>query len=223
MTNQFKAMLFLENSFDLIYDLFWIVLIFYMITPRSKPYCSWETSNGFFVSIQKKVLFFLKYKLSASKLNLSLELRPIDDPQNFNTSSFEESKSLRGRTNGSWIDELLVISVAKTVVALRKSVNMQHRKSNVSKVSPLGLVQSDYFPNLGMNSRKACLPKRTLFTNLSTVLGVQDIHQETQCLCHVFPNCTGQCRSNSNMIPRKNTEWNSSRRNNISFDSEFYF
>lgn len=41
--------------------LFWIVFfIFYMITPRSKPHCSWETSNRFFVSIRKEVLFVLK-------------------------------------------------------------------------------------------------------------------------------------------------------------------
>ena len=180
----------------------------YMITPRSKPHCSWETSNRFFVSIRKEVLFFLKDKLSASELNLSSELRLIDDPQNLVHPSFEELKSLRGRTNVAWIDELLVISVAETVVALRKSADMQHRKSSGSKVSPLGLVQPDYFPNLGMNSRKAYLPKRTLLTNLSTVPGVQDVHQETQYLFNVFPNWTSQRRSNSNMIPRKNPEWN---------------
>jgi RNA-directed DNA polymerase len=107
----------------------------------------------------------------------------------------------------AWIDELLVISVAETVVALRKSADMQHRKSRKSKVSPLGLVQPDYFPNLGMNSCKACLSKRTLLTNLSTVPGVQDVHQETQYLSNVFPNWASQRRSNSNMIPRKNPEW----------------
>ena len=184
-----------------------------MITPRSKPHCSWETSNRFFVSIWKEVLLFLKDKLSASELNLSPELRLIDDPQNLGHPSFEELKSLRGRTNVAWIDELLVISVAETVVALRKSADMQHRKSSESKVSPLGLIKSDYFPSIGMNkyrdeSRKACLPKRTLFTNLSTVPRVQDVHQETQYLFNVFPNCTSQRRSNSNMIPRKNPEWN---------------
>lgn len=136
-----------------------------MVTPRSKPRRSWETSNRFFVSIWKEVLFFLKDKLSVSELNLSLELRLIDDPQNLRHPSFEELKSLRGRTNVAWIDELLVISVAETVVALRKSAGMQHKKSRGSKVSPIGLVKSDYFPNLGMNSRKACLPKRTLLTN----------------------------------------------------------
>lgn len=179
-----------------------------MTTPRSKPHCSWETSNGFFVSIRKEVLFFLKDKLSASELSLSSELRLIDDPQNLEHSSFEELKSLRGRTNVAWIDELLVIYVAETVVVLRKSADMQHRKSRGSKVSPLGLVKSDYFPNLGMNSRKACLPKRTLLTNLSIVPRVQDVHKETQYLFNMFPNCTSQRRSNSNMIPRKNPEWN---------------
>lgn len=117
-------------------------------------------------------------------------------------------KSLRGRTDVAWIDELLVISVAETVVALRKSADMQHRKSRVSRVSSLGLVQSDYFPNLRMSSRKACLPKRTSLTNLSSVQRVQDVHQETQYLFNVFPNWTSQRRSNSNMIPRKNPEWN---------------
>merc|ERR1711933_638246 len=85
---------------------------------------------------------------------------------------------------------------------------MQHKKISKSKVSPLGLVERDYFPNLGMNGRKACLPKRTLLTNLSTVQGVQDVHQETQYLSNVLSNWTSQRRSNSNMIPRKNPEWN---------------
>ena len=63
--------------------LFWIVfLIFYMVTPRSKLRCSWETSNRFLVSIQNEVLFFLKDKLSASELNLNPKFRLIDDPQN---------------------------------------------------------------------------------------------------------------------------------------------
>jgi len=179
-----------------------------MITLRSKLHCSWEISNRFFVSIRKEVLFFLKDKLSASGLNLSPELRLIDDPQNLVHPSSEELKSLRGRTNVAWIDELLVISVAETVVALRKSADMQHKKNRKSKVSSLGLVQLDYFSKLGMNGRKACLPKRTLLTNLSTVRGVQDVHQETQYLSNVLPNWTSQRRSNSNMIPRKNPEWN---------------
>jgi hypothetical protein len=200
--------MFFEYMFDLMYSLFWVVLIFYMITPKSKSHCSWETKNRFFVSMQRKVLFFLKDKLSASELNLSPELRPIDDPQNLKTSFFEESKSLRGRTNVTWIDELLVISVVKIVMVLRKFANMQHRKSKVSKVSPLGLARSGYFSNLEMNSRKACLPKRTLLTNLSIVPGVQDVHQKTQYLFNVFLNCTSQRRSNSNMIPRKSPGWN---------------
>jgi hypothetical protein len=156
--------------------------------------------------MRKEVLFFFKDKLSASELNLSLKFRLIDDPQKLEYPSFEELKLLRGRTNVAWIDELLVISVAETVVALRKSVDMQHRKSSVSKVSPLGLVQSDYFPNLGINSRKTGLPKRTLFTNLNSVQRVQDVHQETQYLFNVFPNWTSQRRSNSNMIPQKNSK-----------------
>jgi hypothetical protein len=77
----------------------------------------------------------------------------------------------------AWIDELLLISVAETVVILRKSADMQHKKSKASKVSPLGLIKSDYFPNLGMSSRKVCLPKKILLTILSIVLGVQDVHQ----------------------------------------------
>jgi hypothetical protein len=130
-----------------------------MITPRSKPLCSWETSYRFFVSIQKEVLFFLKNKLSENELNLNPKLRLIDDPQTLEHPSFEELKSLRGRTNMAWIDELLKISVADTIVYLRKSAKMQHRNSSKNKVSPLGLIKSYYFPNLGMNSHKACLPK----------------------------------------------------------------
>lgn len=176
-----------------------------MITPRSKPDCSWKTSNGFFVSIQKKVLFFLNSKLSESELNLSPELRLIEDPQNLEHPSFEGSKSLRGRTNVAWIGELLVISVAETVVALRKLVEVPHKNSRRSKVSPLGIIKQDYFLKLRTNGRKICLPKRILLTNLSSVQRVQDVHQEMQ---HVFPNWTSQRRSNSNMIQRKNLEWN---------------
>ena len=101
----------------LILDCFFYI---YMVTPRSKPHRSWETSNRFFVSMREEVLFFLKDKLSASELNLGPKLRLIDDPQNIEHPSFEELKSLRGRTNVAWIDELLVISVAETVVVLRK-------------------------------------------------------------------------------------------------------
>jgi RNA-directed DNA polymerase len=182
--------------------------ILFMITPRSRPHCSWEPSNGFLVSIRKEVLFFLKDKLSGSELNLSPELRRIDDPQNLKHPSFEELKSLRGRTNVAWIGELLVISVAETVVALRKIADVQHRNSSRNKVSPLGLIKLDYFPKLGMNSRKACLPKRTLLANLSSVQRVQDVHQEMQYVFKVFPNWTSQRRSNSSMVPRKNPEWN---------------
>ena len=189
--------------------LLWIVFcILFMITLRSRPHCSWETSNRFLVSIQKAVLFFLKDKLSESELNLSPELRLIDDPQNLRHSSFEELKSLRGRTNMAWIGKLLEISVAGTVVALRKCADMQHRNSRGNKVSPLGLINFDYFPKLGMNGHKACLPKRTLLTNLSSVQWVQDVHQEMQSVFNAFPNWTSQRRSNSHMIPRKNPEWN---------------
>jgi RNA-directed DNA polymerase len=58
-----------------------------------------------------------------------------------------------------------------------------------------------------MYSRKACSLKRTLFTNLSNVQRVQDVHQGTQILTNVFLNWTSQRRSNSNMIQRKNSEW----------------
>jgi hypothetical protein len=108
----------------------------------------------------------------------------------------------------AWIGELLKISVAETVVALRKCADVQHRNSRGNKVSPLGLIKSDYFPKLGMNGRKACLPKRTLLANLSSVQRVQDVHQEMRYVFKVFSNWTSQRRSNSNMIPRKNPEWN---------------
>ena len=116
-----------------------------MITPRSRLHCSWETSNKFLVSIQKEILF-LKDKLSESELNLSPELKLIDDPQNLTHSSFEELKSLRGQTHVDWIGELLEISVAETIVPLRKCADMQHRNSKRSKVNPLELIKFDYFP-----------------------------------------------------------------------------
>lgn len=148
---------------DIIYYLFWIVFVFYFslfyrITPRFKRQCSWETSNSFFVSIQKEALFFLKDKLSESELNLSPKLRLIDDPQNLH-AFFEKLKSLRGRPNLTWIDELFKIFVAETAVDLRKFAGMQHRNSSKSKVSFLRLIKSDYFLNLGVNSCEACLLK----------------------------------------------------------------
>ena len=82
-----------------------------MIIPRFVTHYSWETSNRFSVSIQKEVLFFLKDKLSGSRLNLGPEPRLIDDLQNVHPS-FEELKSLRDQTDVTWIGELLEISVA---------------------------------------------------------------------------------------------------------------
>jgi hypothetical protein len=83
-----------------------------------------------------------------------------------------------------------------TVVDLRKFADMQHRNNSKSKISPLGLIQLDYFFNLGMNNCKASLPKRTLFKNLSLVLRVQDVYEETRYLFYVFPNWISQCKSN---------------------------
>lgn len=185
--------------------IFWIRFI---ITSRSKLHCSWETNNGFLVSIQKEVLFFPRDKLGESVLNLSPELRLIDDPQNLIHSSLEELKLLKGRTNVAWIGELLEISVAETIVALGKCVDLQRKNIRKNKVSPLRLIKLNYFLKLRMNSHKTCLPKRTLLTNLSNVQWVQDVRQETQNVFNVFPNWTSQRRSNSNMIPRKNPEWN---------------
>ena len=157
------------------------------------------------VSRQKEVLFFPKDKSIESELNLTPELRLIDDPQNLRHSFLKKLKSLRGRTNVAWIGELLEISVAETVVALGKCTELQHRNSRRNKVSPLRLIKLDYFLELGINGHKTCLLKRTLFRNLNNVQRVQDVHQEMQ---NVFPNWTSQCRSNSKMIPRNNPEWN---------------
>jgi hypothetical protein len=83
--------------------------------------------------------------------------------------SFEDLESLKSRTNGIWIDELLQISVAKTVVALEKSAKMQHKNNSKSKVSLLRLIKSNYLLKLEINNLKNCLLKRTLFTNFSIV------------------------------------------------------
>ena len=185
--------------------LFWIILYLFMKTPKFKSHCSWETSNGFLVSMQKEILFFPKDKLSESELNQSSEFWLIDDPQNLAHPSFEELKSLRGRTNVAWIGEFLKISVAETVVALGKFAGMQHRNSRVNKVSPLGLIKPDYFPKSGMSGRKIHLPKRILLSNLSRIQWVQDVHQEM----HIaIPNWTSQRRSYSSTIPRRTPKWN---------------
>lgn len=149
--------------------LFWIVFLYLlMITPRSKPFCSWKISNSLFVSMQKKVLFFFKDKLSESELSLNdPNLSLIDDPQNLRHSFCEELESIRGRTNVAWIGELLVIPVAETVVALKECIDIYHRNNRINKVNPLGLI-IDYFPKLGISGRKACLPKNLLFSNLSS-------------------------------------------------------
>jgi hypothetical protein len=160
---------------------------FYKITPKSKPHSSWETSNKFFVSIQEEVLFFLKDKLSKSELNLNPKLRIIDDPQNLEHPFFKKLKPLRSQTNVAWIDESFKISVAETVVDLRKSADVQRRNSSKSKVSSLKLFKSGYFLNFG-----------------SIVPRVRDVQKETQYLLNVSPNWTSQHRSNSNMIKQKN-------------------
>ena len=85
-------------------------------------------------------------------------------------------------------------------MVLRKFADMQHKNSSKSKVSLLKLIKSDYLFNLGINSCKTCLRKKTLLTNLSIVSGVQDAHQEAQSVFNVFPNWTSQRRSNLNMI-----------------------
>jgi len=88
---------------------------------------------------------------------------------------------------------------------LGKLAEMQHRDISRNKVSPLGLIFLDYFPKIRINSRKAGLPKRTLPPNLGRVQWVQDVHQE---IFNVFPNWTSLRRSNSNIVQRKNLEWN---------------
>jgi hypothetical protein len=122
----------------------------------------------------------------------------MDDPQNLEHLSFKELKSLGGQTHVAWIDEGLKISVADTVVNLRKSANMRHRNSSKNRVNSLGLIKS--------SNHKTCLTERILLTRLSIVSRVQDDHQETQYLFNVFPNWASQHRSNSNMIQRKNSE-----------------
>ena len=77
-------------------------------------------------------------------------------------------------------------------MALRNIADVQHRKSKWNKVSPLRI-----------NGRKACLPKEYFLQILINVQWVQDVHQEMQ---YMFPNWTSRRRSNSNMVPRRNSE-----------------
>jgi hypothetical protein len=97
-------------------------------------------------------------------------------------------KPLKSQTNVAWIDELFKISVAKAVVNLRKSADVQHKNSNKSKVNSRKLFKSSYFLNFKMNNCKICLPKKTILNFVSIVLRVQDVHQETHYLFNVFPN-----------------------------------
>ena len=175
---------------------------------KSKHRCSWKTSYKFFVSIQKEVLFFFKAKLSESELNLNPKLRIIDGPQSLKHTSFKELKPLKSQTDVAWIDELFKISVAKAVVNLRKSADVQHKNSNKSKVNSRKLFKSSYFLNFKMNNCKICLPKKTILNFVSIVLRVQDVHQETHYLFNVFSNWTSQRKSYSSIVLQKNPEWN---------------
>lgn len=105
----------------------------------------------------------------------------------------------------AWIGELIQIPVAEIVVILEKCAAMHHRENSINKVSPLGLIKIiNYFPVMGVNSRKTHLPKRTQSLNLIRAQRVQDVHQE---ILNVFPNWTSQHRSYANMAQRKNPEW----------------
>jgi len=167
------------------------------MAPRFQYFLQLENSNVFLVSMQYKILLFLKDKLSESELNLISQIKLIDDPQNLGHSSSEDLESLRCRTNVAWIGELNRILVAETVVILRKCAEMHRRNFSESRVSPLKVVSQNYFPNTGISSRKASLLKQVLFSYSTRTLWVQDVHQE------VFLNWTSQRRSNSNMTQRK--------------------
>ena len=171
------------------------------MAPRFRFYLQLGNSNVFFVSMQNKILLFLKDKLSESELNLISQIKLIDDPQNLQ-HSFKDLESLRCRTNVAWIDELNQILVAETVVVLRKRAEMHRNKFNESRVSPLGVVLNNYFPKFGISGRKAGLLKRVFSSNSEKTLWVQDVHQE------IFLNWTSQRRSNSNMAQRKDSNRN---------------
>jgi hypothetical protein len=71
------------------------------------------------------------------------------------------------------------ILVAEIVVVLEKCTVMYHRENSLSKVSPLGLINIlDYFPVMGINRRKASLPKKIQLPNLGRSQRVQDVYQE---------------------------------------------
>lgn len=158
-------------------------------------------SNVFFVSMQNKILLFLKDKLSGSELNLISQIKLIDDPQNLR-HFFKKLESVGCRTNVAWIGELNQILVAETVVVLRKRAEMHRSKYSKSRVSPLGVSLNNYFPNFGISGRKAGLLKQVFYSNSVKTLWVQDVHQE------IFQNWTSQRRSSSNMTQRKDSNWN---------------
>lgn len=171
------------------------------MAPRFRFYLQLGNSNVFFVSMQNKILLFLKDKLSESELNLISQIKRIDDPQNLQ-HSFKDLGSLRCQTNVAWINELNQILMVETVVVLRKHAEMHRNKFNKSRVSPLGVVLNNYFPKFGISGRKADLLKRVFSSNSVKTLWVQDVHQE------IFLNWTSQRRSSSNMTQRKDSNRN---------------
>lgn len=171
------------------------------MAPRFQFCLQLGNSNVFFVSMQNKILLFLKDKLSESELNLVSQTKLIDDPQNLQ-HSFKDLESLRCRTYVARIGELYQILVAETVVVLRKCAEMHRRKFSESRVSPLGVVLINYFPKFGISGRKAGLLKRAFSSNSVKTLWVQDVHQE------IFLNWTSQRRSSSNMTQRKDSNRN---------------
>jgi len=168
------------------------------MAPRFQFCLQLGNSNVFFVSMQNKILLFLKDKLSESELNLISQIKLIDDPQNLR-HSFKDLESLWCRTNVAWIGELNQILVAETVVVLEKCAEMHRSNFSESRVSPLGVVLNNYFPKFGISGRKAGLLKRVFSSKSVQTLWVQDVHQE------IFLNWTSQRRSSSNMTQRKDS------------------
>lgn len=171
------------------------------MAPRFQFYLQLRNSNVFFVSMQNKILLFLKDKLNKSELNLISQIKLIDDPQNLQ-HFFKDLESLRCLTNVAWISELNQILVAETVVILRKRAEMHRNKFSGSRVSPLRVVLNNYFPKFGISGRKAGLLKKVFSSNSVKTLWVQDVHQK------IFLNWTSQRRSSSDMTQRKDSNRN---------------
>lgn len=189
---------------DILFILNYFYILFIKIY-KFKFYYTWKFSDDFLRSMLKKILFFLKKKLSVSKLIRNFILRLIDDLQYL--TSYIYIYMLRAWTNVSWISVLVIILVAETVVIFKKCVNIQYKNNRKNKVNSLKLIKFNYSYELKTNSYISHFSKKKLFLILNNKW-VQDAYKKMQCVLNVFPNWASLHRNYLNKVLQKKFIYN---------------